>query len=354
MKFIVCGAYITTSTGKVTGWLQGAGIIDKECKEIHTHIILMNKRKEYFCIEIYTEAGICPSGWTTCREGYSRIYAWHSLVEVDLVPIDEGIISLPAEWFKSYSYLPNDVDNYLFCFSENGDGGHWYPNGKAKLRKNMWRNREAGEVLPQCTFDVDDVDTDDDVSLPAFESDSDETFEEEIHPLEVPKVVLEAPKEEPKEYTIFGGTKLHKNNEALFQIYYTYKNKQYVVNEKWESVEVSYVPCLTSRYCGTNPVTYRQLLLEGTNEDNFQHVKGFTQRPLWIVTGSSNLGKSYLSAYFARDDLQVYETDSSPTLPTTEQLENVDVFVTGKYTLEEVRHLFSANRKYITVTFADF
>lgn len=90
-------------------------------------------------------------------------------------------------------------------------------------------------------------------------------------------------------------------------------------------------------------------MIEGTKEENYRQIKGFDRQPLWIINGASNLGKSYIASHLT--SLSIYETDSSNEI--LEKLPNVDVAVTGKKTLGDIKHLLPKEKKCISVTFTE-
>ena len=78
-------------------------------------------------------------------------------------------------------------------------------------------------------------------------------------------------------------------------------------------------------------------------------VRATHMRPVWIFIGPSNSGKSYLSSQLK--DVSVYETDSSPNLPT---IINESVVVLGnkyQFSLKDIRERLFGNTTVHTVTF---
>lgn len=74
-------------------------------------------------------------------------------------------------------------------------------------------------------------------------------------------------------------------------------------------------------------------------------------RPVWIFIGKSSLGKSYLANKI--QNLEVYETDSSPKLP--KKITQSIIVIGNKYqhSLETIKKLIFGKTKIVIVEFSD-
>lgn len=74
-----------------------------------------------------------------------------------------------------------------------------------------------------------------------------------------------------------------------------------------------------------------------------------TQRPVWIFSGKSGLGKSFLAHKI--EGLKVYETDSYPDLP--ESIKEDIIVIGNKYefNIEDIKKLAVGNPEFIEVNF---
>lgn len=76
-------------------------------------------------------------------------------------------------------------------------------------------------------------------------------------------------------------------------------------------------------------------------------------RPVWIFKGDSNLGKSYLANNFNKNNIKVYETDSSSKLPSNIY---ADVIIKGNkynFSINDIDQRIFGKHKLIFVDFSE-
>ena len=336
MEFEIIGVYST---------LHLKYVKKEEYKILHDHLILSNNRK-YYELEMWTEPDMCPSGWQECNYA---MYKFKPLVykSLDQIYGNFKITLTPIKLNGSSSFTVQSLDDFMsgsftiktnwFILTSKDGGERWYPCGYFELNSKEWQYVLKSTSHPKNHSESDSEDDSD------VDSENDSKDNPEDQDILLPRNL------DCDEYYVIGATKLFKP-DPIFTIYYLYNSDHYALQTDWTSIKIDKLPLLTHKYKYYPKYrSFRDLLSECTKEDSFIKIKGFDKQPLWIFNGNSNLGKSYIASHLS--NLSVYETDSSSNIPP--EIPNVDIIVTGKQTLDDIKHILPKNKKRILVTFTE-